>query len=113
MSPTVATGATVYQENFNLLNIPLEVPEAPPATVRRRAANKNPSYSISEAGPSSRGPLTPDNNKMHFRHGSASMGIPEMIARGLLERGESLGINKTVMNAVSELKVRQPARFSY
>ena len=33
------------------------------------------------------------------------MAIPEMIARGLLERGESLGINKTVMNAVSELKV--------
>ena len=33
------------------------------------------------------------------------MGLPEMIARGLLERGESLGINKTVMNAVSELKV--------
>lgn len=29
----------------------------------------------------------------------------EIIARGLLERGESLGINKTVMNAVSELKV--------
>ena len=34
------------------------------------------------------------------------MAFPEMIARGLLERGESLGINKTVMNAVSELKVR-------
>lgn len=33
------------------------------------------------------------------------MGLPEMIARGLMERGESLGINKTVMNAVSELKV--------
>ena len=34
------------------------------------------------------------------------MGLPEMIARGIMERGESLGINKTVMNAVSELKVR-------
>ncbi len=33
------------------------------------------------------------------------MGIPEMIARGLMERGESLGINKTLMSAVSELKV--------
>lgn len=35
----------------------------------------------------------------------SGMGIPEMLARGLLERGESLGINKTVMNAVSEIKV--------
>jgi hypothetical protein len=33
------------------------------------------------------------------------MRIPEMIARGLLERGESLGINKTLMSAVSELRV--------
>jgi TBC1 domain family protein 5 len=33
------------------------------------------------------------------------MGLPELIARGLLDRGESLGINKTVMNAVSELRV--------
>lgn len=105
MSPTVAMGASVTQENFNLLNIPIEVPKAPPPTMRRRPANKNQSDSTSEAGPSNRGPTTPDGNKMHFRHGSASMGIPEMIARGLLERGESLGINKTVMNAVSELKV--------
>ncbi len=48
---------------------------------------------------------------MHNRQGSAPMGLPEMIARGLLERGESLGINKTVMNAVSELKVRSIACF--
>lgn len=43
---------------------------------------------------------------VHARQVSTPMGLPEMIARGLLERGESLGINKTVMNAVSELKVR-------
>ncbi|KAI0086643.1 hypothetical protein BDY19DRAFT_959591 [Irpex rosettiformis] len=108
MSPTVATGATVNQENFNLLNIPIEIPEATPPMMRRRAASKNQPYPTSEAGPSSRGPLTPDNNRMHFKHGSASMGIPEMIARGLLERGESLGINKTVMNAVSEFKRNLP-----
>ena len=39
--------------------------------------------------------------------GSTPMGIPETFARGLLERGESLGINKTVTNAGSELKVGQ------
>ena len=44
-------------------------------------------------------------HRMHLRQGSNPMAIPEMLARGLLERGESLGINKTVMNAVSELKV--------
>lgn len=104
MSPTAATCTSVVHENSNLLNVPIEVPEAPPPPTRRRQVNKNQTYSSSEAGPS-RGPPTPDGNRMHFRHGSASMGIPEMIARGLLERGESLGINKTVMNAVSELKV--------
>ena len=36
---------------------------------------------------------------------SAQLGFPELLARGLLEKGESLGINKTVMNAVSELRV--------
>lgn len=36
---------------------------------------------------------------------SFQIGLPELIARGLMDRGESLGINKTVMNAVSELRV--------
>lgn len=36
---------------------------------------------------------------------SLQLGLPELLARGILERGESLGINKTVMNAVSELRV--------
>ncbi|KAG5646643.1 hypothetical protein DXG03_002633 [Asterophora parasitica] len=36
------------------------------------------------------------------------MGLPEMIARGLIERGESLGINKTLMSAVSELRRNIP-----
>jgi TBC1 domain family protein 5 len=36
---------------------------------------------------------------------SFQLGLPELIARGLMDRGESLGINKTVMNAVSELRV--------
>jgi TBC1 domain family protein 5 len=36
---------------------------------------------------------------------SPQLGLPEMITRGLLERGESLGINKTLLNAVTELRV--------
>ena len=40
---------------------------------------------------------------------SVQLGLPEMIARGLIEKGESLGINKTVMNAVSELRVSDSA----
>lgn len=48
----------------------------------------------------------------HTRQGSSPLGIPETFARNLLERGESLGINKTVMNAVSEFKVtRQTCRY--
>ena len=49
--------------------------------------------------------MSEGSGRGHIRQGSNPMAIPEMIARGLLERGESLGINKTVMNAVSELKV--------
>lgn len=109
MSPTPATGASVVNENYSLLNISPEVPDTPsPLALRRRLGPANArgqSLSTSEAGPS-RGLTTNDAGRLHFRQGSQpTMGIPEMIARGLLERGESLGINKTVMNAVSELKV--------
>lgn len=42
----------------------------------------------------------------HTRQSSSpAIGIPEMLARGLIERGESLGINKTLYSAVAELKV--------
>jgi hypothetical protein len=44
---------------------------------------------------------------------SFQMGLPELIARGLMDRGESLGINKTVMNAVSELRVSQDSIESF
>jgi TBC1 domain family member 5 len=106
MSAIPATGAAIVQENDNLLGIPTEVPDTPPPNIRRRPGNRNQSYSASEAEASSRGA---GSSGAHFRQGSASIGLPEMIARGLLERGESLGINKTVMNAVSELKVLCPS----
>jgi len=40
--------------------------------------------------------------------GQHSPGLPEMIARNILDRGESLGINKTLMNAVSEIRRNLP-----
>lgn len=97
MAPSLATGAAVVYENRNLLNIPVELPEPPSPTMRRRPV----------LGDSGRSSSTIDGNGQrkpeHSRTSSASMA--ELIARGLLDRGESLGINKTVMNAVSELKV--------
>ncbi|CAL1703537.1 unnamed protein product [Somion occarium] len=112
MSPTATTGVSIVHENRNLLNIPIEVPEPPPPPMRRRAklAERGQSLSSSEPGSSSsRSPqLDANANRLHTRQGSTPMGLPEMIARGLLERGESLGINKTVMNAVSELKRNLP-----
>lgn len=100
MSPTAATGVSVVHENLNLLGIPTEVPDPPPPPTRRRPRPAERGTSSSHAN------LREEGGKGHIRQSSGPMALPEMIARGLLERGESLGINKTVMNAVSELKVR-------
>ena len=97
MSPTAATGMTIINENHNLLDIPTEVPERTPPPARRRARTALKGGDSFSEGSSAK--------PMHARQGSTPMGLPEMIARGLMERGESLGINKTVMSAVSELKV--------
>lgn len=98
MSPTPSTGVSLVIENHNLLNIPLEVPTPPPAPRRSQSqGGREKPGGRSMAGPSTHG---------HSRQQTSSqMGLPEMIARGLLERGESLGINKTLMSAVSELRV--------
>jgi len=101
MAPSVATGATVVYENRNIMNIPIEVPDPPPP-MRRRPA-------VGERRISSSSIDNGIRRAEHSRHqSSGSMGLPELFARGLLDRGESLGINKTVMNAVSELKRNLP-----
>ena len=51
-------------------------------------------------------PLLDGGRSSFFKQNSHQMGLPESIARNLLDRGESLGINKTFLSAVSELKVR-------
>lgn len=101
MSRTPSAGAIVMTENRNLLNIPLEVPD-PPVQMRRRA--RPPGHQISSDFQG-----TPTGQAEHMRQSpSSQMGLPELIARGLMDRGESLGINKTVMNAVSELRRNLP-----
>jgi len=47
------------------------------------------------------------NDQCTLDTGPGSLGLPD-IARSILDRGESLGINRTVMNAVSEIKRNLP-----
>ncbi len=100
MSPNPATGSSIVIENRNLLGIPVEVPLTPSLTPPRRdrAGRQMPSSSSQMEGGMSRS---------HSRLASAPpVGISELITRGLVERGESLqGINKTLMNAVTEIRV--------
>lgn len=106
MSPTPTTGVSVIHENKNLLGISTEVPPPVSPPVHRRPRHGSRSRSFTNTN-GSLVPGEPGNSKgIHSRQTSSPMGLPESLARGLFERGESLGINKTVMNAVSELKVR-------
>ncbi|EMD34418.1 hypothetical protein CERSUDRAFT_158895 [Gelatoporia subvermispora B] len=108
IAPSPATGTTIIHENYNTLNIPIEVPEPPPPPARRRPRPGERGQSFS--GVEVRSPRSDQGvaKAGHSRQLSASLGLPEMIARGLLEKGENLGINKTVMNAVSELRRNLP-----
>ncbi|KAI0668489.1 rab-GTPase-TBC domain-containing protein [Trametes maxima] len=106
MSPTPTIGVSVIHENKNLLGIATEVPPPVSPPVRRRPRGGEGHRSF--AGDSSAKPEAGSSRGHHNRQQSSSLGLPETFARGLLERGESLGINKTVMNAVSELKRNLP-----
>ncbi|KAL0572940.1 hypothetical protein V5O48_009030 [Marasmius crinis-equi] len=98
MSPNPSTGASVVTENRNFLGIPIDIPEPAPAPPRRRPSQHSPDKFSPRPGPSS-----------HARQSSGTqIGFPEMFARGLVERGESLGINKTLMSAVTELRRNIP-----
>ena len=108
MSPTPTIGVSVIQENKNLLGIPTEVPPpiSPPVHRRPRQGERGRSFTNSN-GSGSLAPEAGSSKGTHGRQASSPMGLPETFARGLLERGESLGINKTVMDAVSGLRVSQ------
>ncbi|KAJ7740686.1 rab-GTPase-TBC domain-containing protein [Mycena maculata] len=93
MSPNQATGHFLVVENRNILNIPMEVPEPPPPPQRRgpRTRDKAPAVPGAKPGVEPRQQPAPQ------------LGL-EIFARGLLERGENLGINKTLMSAVPEIR---------
>ncbi|KAF7304777.1 Rab-GAP TBC domain-containing protein [Mycena kentingensis (nom. inval.)] len=98
MSPTPATGSSIVLENRNLLNIPIEVPELPPPPQRRgvRKPEKPPVSSVPR----------PPTDLRHAAGAQAQQAQASLegFARGLLERGENLGINRTLMNAVPEFR---------
>ncbi|KAF8959037.1 rab-GTPase-TBC domain-containing protein [Flammula alnicola] len=101
MSPNPATGSSIVMENRSLLDIPVEVPASPSVSPIRRSRLPRPPLGSSQTDGSI--------GRNHSRQASAPpVGISEMFTRGLVERGESLGINKTLMNAVTEIRRNIP-----
>ena len=100
LAPSPETGATIMLENRTLLDIPIEVSSAlAPTSPRRRDTPTRPHPSV-----------LPDQYNAspgrHVKQQSLSSATISDFTRGLVERGESLGINKTLMNAVSEIRVK-------
>lgn len=102
MAPNPATGSSIVMENRNLLGISIEVPDIPvlERTRSSRLGRPQPLSAHSSTGTGSIG-------RGHLRQGSApGVGISEMLTRGLIERGETLGINRaSILNAVTEIRV--------
>lgn len=104
MAPTPSTGASITIENRNILNIPIEVPEPPQRSPRGGRQGRRQAVSVDEAGAGAGRPVPPGHAHTMGRAGGAQQyGLPE-IAKNLYDRGEALGINKTIFHAVSELK---------
>lgn len=96
IAPMPATGASIAMENRTFLNIYLDPTLSPASSMKRTTRSPLPSTG-SEDPPSARG---------HSRQvSSPAIGISDMLTRGLVERGESLGINKTLLSAVTEIRV--------
>lgn len=95
IAPMPATGASIAMENRTFLNILLEVPTS---LSMKRTTRPPLSSTGSEDSPSAA--------KGHSRQiSSPAINISDMLTRGLVERGESLGINKTLLSAVTEIRV--------
>ncbi|KZS98922.1 RabGAP/TBC [Sistotremastrum niveocremeum HHB9708] len=91
-SPTTLVGQSIVYENRNVLDIPVDIPDPPPPMPRRTRAS-------AEAGRSKQAASTSPRREM---------GLPELIARGLIDRGETLGINKTLSNTILEIRRNLP-----
>ncbi|KZT28678.1 RabGAP/TBC [Neolentinus lepideus HHB14362 ss-1] len=106
MCPTPATGAAIIQENRNFLHIPAEVPE--PALPSSRRSRHRSERGRSASDMMGLGAETSAPRAGHSRNLSSQQLGLDMLAKGLLDRGEALGLNKTFMNAVTEIKRNLP-----
>ncbi|CAA7271746.1 unnamed protein product [Cyclocybe aegerita] len=108
MAPNPATGATIVMENRSLLNIPIDVPRKPSPPPTKQSRIPRPP-STSSVGLSSQSHSNGKKGGNHSRQASSpALAFSEMLTRGLVERGESLGINKTLYNAVTEIRRNIP-----
>ena len=95
IAPMPATGASIAMENRTFLNILLDVPTF--SSTKRTTRPPSSSTGSEDSSSAARG---------HSRQVSSStVNISDMLTRGLVERGESLGINKTLLSAVTEIRV--------
>lgn len=104
-APTPQTGSSIAIENRNLLNIPLDSPEPVTSPVITRRPNRPPMRNRASTEGQRTGSSGDLRGTRKATQQSQQVSLGELFAKGLLERGEALGINKTVMNAVSELRV--------
>lgn len=79
-NPVVASGAAVVYENRNVLGIESEVPARQHSQMGRRSTGNI------------RQPV------------ANAQGLPEF-AKGILDRGEQWGVNRTVLNTISGIRV--------
>ena len=92
--PYPSTGVSVVIQNRDLLNIPAAVPDLPARPTRRRRELRSTSV---------HGRLPAIQTQSATE---SQVGLPEVIARNLLDRSEGLGINRAFFNTVSEIRVR-------
>lgn len=86
--PNTSTGASIVMQNRNVLGIPIEVPETAQVEISRRR----------------RGHTGAQSSSSVERREASLGGFPEMLAKNILDRSESLGINRAIANTVSELR---------
>lgn len=93
-SPYPSTGVSIVIQNRDLLDIPVAVPDPPTRPARRTRELRSTSVH-------GRLPVMQTQSSRE-----SQVGLPEMIARNLLDKSEGLGINRAFFNTVSEIRVR-------